>query len=150
MSSTCVCVHPPKLWYLLYVRNITWKVSAYAVIAYNRICLYVIISYLCVTYLIAPPPWLQVSDADIGTNGQVAFSLSADTQGLFSLNIVQALVAELTLSHTPDRETRSSYNFRMFATDRGFPALIGETDITIVVGVSTGSAFVCFQCPFQL
>ena len=90
-------------------------------------------------YLIAPPPWLQVSDADIGANGQVAFSLSADTQGLFSLNIVQALVAELTLSHTPDRETRSSYNFRMFATDRGFPALIGETDITIVIGVSTGS-----------
>ncbi len=90
-------------------------------------------------YLIAPPPWLQVSDADIGANGQVAFSLSADTQGLFSLNIVQAFVAELTLSHTPDRETRSSYNFRMFATDRGFPALIGETDITIVIGVSTGS-----------
>ena len=80
-----------------------------------------------------------MSDGDIGANGQVAFSLSADTQGLFSLNIVQAFVAELTLSHTPDRETRSSYNFRMFATDRGFPALIGETDITIVVGVSTGS-----------
>ncbi len=87
----------------------------------------------------SPPTWLQVSDADNGANGQVSFSLSAGTQGLFSLNIVQAFVAELSLdlSHTLDRETRSSYNFRIFATDRGFPALIGQTDITIVVGVST-------------
>ncbi len=77
-----------------------------------------------------------MSDADIGVNGQVDFSLAAAARGLFSLSVVQAFVAELSLSHSLDREMTESYNFQIFATDRGSPSLIGETDITVIVGVS--------------
>ena len=77
-----------------------------------------------------------MTDADIGTNGQVDFSLSAEALSLFALSVVDPLRVELSLSHALDRDTRDSYNFRIFATDRGFPALVGETDITINVLVS--------------
>ncbi len=81
--------------------------------------------------------FVQVSDADIGVNGQVDFSLSATARGFFSLSVVQAFVAELSLSHSLDREETDYYNFQIFAADRGVPSLIGETDITIIVSVSS-------------
>ena len=77
-----------------------------------------------------------MTDADSGINGQVDFSLSSEALGLFSLTVVEPLRVELSLSHPLDRDTRDSYNFRIFATDRGSQPRVGEADITVNVLVS--------------
>ena len=74
-----------------------------------------------------------MTDQDLGNNGLVDFSLEATVQGLFSLVTTGPLSIQLFLRHQLDRESRESYLFRIFAIDRGFPPLIGQTEIAITV-----------------
>ena len=50
------------------------------------------------------------------------------------------LSVQLLLVGTLDRETEDLYSFRIFATDRGVPPLIGEARIYIIVTVSHSRA----------
>ena len=78
---------------------------------------------------------VQVSDTDIGSNGEVDFSLESTVQGLFSLVVTEPFATQLHFSHSIDREVRDVYSFRIFATDRGTPTLIGQTEILINITV---------------
>ena len=75
-------------------------------------------------------------DGDSGSNSEVDFSLEPTVQGLFTLMRTGSYSVQLLINHDLDRETRDSYSFRVFATDRGTPALVGETQIDINVLVS--------------
>lgn len=77
-----------------------------------------------------------MTDSDIGSNSEVDFSLEPTVQGLFTLQRTGPYSVQLLLNHDLDRETRDSYVFRVFATDRGSPSLVGETSIDINVLVS--------------
>lgn len=77
----------------------------------------------------------QVTDADIGTNSEVDFSLDPSVSNLFSLRSSSPLSVELFISHLLDRETVNSYSFSLFATDRGSPPRTGSTAVTINITV---------------
>ena len=79
---------------------------------------------------------LQAVDGDSGSNGDIVFSLEPSVQGLFTLLGTGPFSVQLLINHTLDRETTESYSFRVFATDRGSPALVGETQININILVS--------------
>lgn len=86
-----------------------------------------------------------MSDADIGSNGEVDFFLESIAQGLFSLVTAEPFVTQLHFSHSIDREVRDVYSFRIFAMDRGTPALIGQTEIIINVTVSADSETISYD-----
>ncbi len=80
-----------------------------------------------------------MTDVDTGSNAELDFSLEAGlAQMYFSLDR-EGSVAQLHLTRPLDRELFDSYSFRIFATDRGSPPLIGETAvfITVMVGQYT-------------
>ena len=79
---------------------------------------------------------LQVTDADIGSNAEVDFSLEPSVNTLFSLQPSGPLSSRLSFSHTLDREANDSYSFLVFAVDRGSPSLTGSAAITITITVS--------------
>ena len=79
---------------------------------------------------------LQVMDGDFGSNGEVDFSLEPAAQGLFIVNATGPSSVQLIINHELDRESTPSYSFRVFATDRGSPALAGEAQIDITITVS--------------
>ena len=64
------------------------------------------------------------------------FSLETSVQGLFTLLETGPFSVQVLLNHQLDREDTDSYSFRVFATDAGTPALVGETRININVLVS--------------
>lgn len=77
----------------------------------------------------------QVTDADIGSNSEVDFSLDPAVSILFSLQSSGPSSTRLSISHTLDREANDSYSFSLFAIDRGSPPQTGRTDITIIITV---------------
>lgn len=79
---------------------------------------------------------VQVTDTDAGTNGEVDFSLDPTVAGLFALTDSGPFSASLYLTHTLDRESRTSYSFSISAVDKGSPRLTGQTQVTINVVVS--------------
>lgn len=80
---------------------------------------------------------MQVTDEDLGTNSEVDFSLDGRAQNFFSIIDAGPLSVELYLSSPLDRETAASLVFGMFVVDRGLPPLVGQTEISITVMVST-------------
>ena len=89
-------------------------------------------------------PWMfpQVIDIDSGQNAEMDFSLEAGpAREFFSLMNSDSSSTQLHLTQQLDRETLDSYNFRIFAIDRGFPSsLMGQTQIFITVAVSWNDA----------
>lgn len=81
--------------------------------------------------------FLQVTDADIGVNGQVDFTVDPSVTNLFTVRSTSTLSGELLISHSLDRETTDSYSFSLIATDRGFPPRSGQTAISITIIVRT-------------
>ena len=79
---------------------------------------------------------LQALDEDSGSNGDLTFSLEPSVQALFSLLEIGPFSVQVLLNHMLDRENTDSYSFRVFATDGGSPAMVGETQININVLVS--------------
>ena len=79
---------------------------------------------------------LQAVDADSGSNGNLTFSLESSVENLFTLLETGPFSVQVLLNHMLDRENTDSYSFRVFATDGGSPALVGETVININVLVS--------------
>ena len=72
----------------------------------------------------------------MGSNAEIDFSLEEGmARQHFSLTSL-GLRVELHLALALDREFIDSYSFRIFATDRGSPTLVGETSIFINVAVS--------------
>lgn len=82
--------------------------------------------------------FLQVTDADIGINSQVDFSLDPSASNLFIVQSTQPRSANLSFSHPLDRETVDAYSFTVFATDRGSPTRTGSTAISITITVRIG------------
>jgi hypothetical protein len=78
-----------------------------------------------------------VTDADIGVNSEVDFSLDSPASNLFFLQSSGPLSTQLLISHLLDRETVDFYSFSLFATDRGTPARTGSAAISINITVST-------------
>ncbi len=76
-----------------------------------------------------------MTDADIGSNSEVDFSLDPAVSTLFSLQSSGPSSARLSFSHTLDRETNDSYSFSVFAVDRGSPPQTGITVVTIIITV---------------
>ena len=79
---------------------------------------------------------LQAVDSDSGSNGDLTFSLESSVENLFTLLETGPFSVQVLLNHMLDRENTDSYSFRVFATDSGSPALVGETVININVLVS--------------
>ena len=77
-----------------------------------------------------------MTDADIGMNGEVDFSVDSAAASLFSVLSTGPLSCEVFINHTLDREANSSYTFNLFATDRGLPPQTGRTTISITITVS--------------
>ncbi len=63
----------------------------------------------------------------------VEFSLEGQARNFFTLERSGNYSTELYLSHLLDREARSSYDFQIFAIDRGSPSLLGSASISIEV-----------------
>ncbi|KAM6981316.1 protocadherin Fat 4 [Aplochiton taeniatus] len=75
---------------------------------------------------------LQVvaKDDDQGSNGLLSYMLSGgNDQGAFSLSSS----GQLSLTHTLDRETQSSYTLLVTATDSGSPPLTGTGTVIVLV-----------------
>ena len=89
---------------------------------------------------------LQVSDEDQGSNGEVDFSIEFMSPPTFALVGSGALSAEMHLIRALDRETVNFYSFRIFATDRGSPALFSEAAIVITITVSRVLHLVILSC----
>ena len=79
----------------------------------------------------------KVTDADIGVNSEVDFSLDPSVGNLFSLQSSGPLSTQLLISHLLDREAMDSYSLSIFATDRGSPPRTGSSTITINIIVRT-------------
>lgn len=91
----------------------------------------------------------KVTDADVGVNSEVDFSLDPSASNLFSLQSSGTLSAQLLISHLLDRETVDSYSFSIYATDRGSPPRTGSAAITInilvrLIVVTTHLKYVIF------
>ena len=72
------------------------------------------------------------TDADLGVNGQVSYSLTSDTPLLpFSIN---PSTGEVTTISTLDREQIDRYEFSITASDNGAP--VRSTSVTIIVNVT--------------
>ncbi|XP_073778503.1 protocadherin Fat 4 isoform X2 [Danio rerio] len=80
-----------------------------------------------------PKNILQVvaRDDDLGTNGQISYSLSSGNDaGAFSLSAS----GQLNLIHTLDRETQDTHTLIITAHDAGLPSLSGSGTVTVLVG----------------
>ena len=84
-------------------------------------------------------------DPDSGNNGVIDFSIDASDGSLFNLVGTSSQSAQLHLNHQLDRETTESYSFRIFAVDRGSPALGGQAQVTIRVSVSQSTQSIAFR-----
>lgn len=78
----------------------------------------------------------QVTDRDLGTNANLDYSIDPSADGLFALVASGTNIVSLFLTRSLDRETRTSYSFRITAMDRGQPTLSGQTQVIINVSVS--------------
>lgn len=76
-----------------------------------------------------------MTDADVGINSEVDFSLSPSAASLFSLQSSGPRSTELSISHLLDRENVDVYSFSLFAIDRGSPQRTGSTATTINITV---------------
>ncbi len=85
---------------------------------------------ICITFHV------QVTDADIGENGVVDFSLGSSALGIFSINATGPRSAVLYLTSSLDRERLSQYMFSIFAVDRGVPRQTAQNTVSILVQVS--------------
>lgn len=79
--------------------------------------------------------YFQVTDDDLGTNSELDFTLDPSVDGLFAL-VPSSNNVSLFLTHSLDREARTTYSFSITATDRGQPPLSGQTQVTINIAVS--------------
>ena len=79
--------------------------------------------------------FLQVTDNDLGTNSDLDFTLDPSVDGLFAL-VPDSNTVSLFLTHSLDREVRTTYSFNISAMDRGQPPLSGQTQVTINIAVS--------------
>ena len=75
---------------------------------------------------------LSATDADIGVNAALQFSLVDVIRGARSLFFVNASGAIYTYSDV-DRETDDIHVLRVIVTDSGYPQLTSQSDVTINV-----------------
>ncbi|XP_055033441.2 protocadherin Fat 4 [Misgurnus anguillicaudatus] len=69
-------------------------------------------------------------DDDLGTNGQISYTLSGDSDAAFSLTSS----GQLSLIQTLDRETQDKYTLIITAHDSGSPSLSGSGTVIVLVG----------------
>lgn len=75
---------------------------------------------------------LNATDKDTGNNGQVLYSVEPDVAGDFAYFDVEAVSGRLTNKQLLDRETKSVYQIKLKAQDRGTPApLFKEIDFRV-------------------
>ncbi|XP_078621210.1 cadherin EGF LAG seven-pass G-type receptor 2-like [Branchiostoma floridae x Branchiostoma japonicum] len=70
------------------------------------------------------------TDNDVGSNGEIEFSLHGDGSNLFSIDVVSGVV---TLTGRLDYEDRSNYNLTITATDNGIPNKTSSVPLFIEV-----------------
>ena len=70
------------------------------------------------------------SDADSGNNSIVTYSLNDSASGYFTINPVTGVIATTT---SFDRETNSTFEIVVMATDRGIPSLSNTTTVQVAV-----------------
>lgn len=81
-----------------------------------------------------------MTDADIGLNSEVDFTLDPVSANLFNLVPTGSRSTELLVNHALNREAIDVYNIELYAIDRGTPSRIGETNITLIITVRISSA----------
>ena len=83
----------------------------------------------------APAFWdvvfVRASDADVGDNGIIDYSITADGDGRFKLSAKLGLIE--TKTKPLDRETTPEYELVVKATDRGVPPLSDTAHVTVTV-----------------
>lgn len=72
----------------------------------------------------------SATDADIGTNSELEFSLSDDLNGLFAIN---SSSGEVSVKGTLHKATRERYLLDITVSDRGTPSLNETTTLNITV-----------------
>lgn len=82
--------------------------------------------------MIPPVSLLPViaTDADVGTNGEINFSLSGQGSSSFAIDSTTGLV---TVVEVLDRENISSYNLMITATDNGASPLSSNVTLNVIV-----------------
>ncbi|KAJ0055485.1 hypothetical protein NL108_003877 [Boleophthalmus pectinirostris] len=69
-------------------------------------------------------------DADSGKNAEIAYSLDAAVNGIFSIN---ADSGDIRVNTILDREQKERYEFKVIAKDKGLPILQGSATVVILV-----------------
>ncbi|XP_065207257.1 fat-like cadherin-related tumor suppressor homolog isoform X3 [Planococcus citri] len=73
---------------------------------------------------------VHATDADIGINRKIRYSLMDSAKGHFSISPEDGIV---TLAKPLDRETKDSYNISIKAVDQGIPPLYNVTSLFILI-----------------
>ncbi|XP_035677124.1 protocadherin Fat 4-like [Branchiostoma floridae] len=88
---------------------------------------------------------VAVTDADIGTNADIAYSITAgNLEGKFGIQSNGAV----TLADTLNYENTTQYTLTITATDDGYPPLSSEATVSITVGAVNEFAPVFDQDPY--
>ncbi|XP_077448375.1 protocadherin Fat 3 isoform X3 [Stigmatopora argus] len=74
--------------------------------------------------------WVQAQDSDIGSGGQVSFSLFNDFNGTFEMDAVSGI---LRIRRELDFEKQPFYNLTLLAEDQGAPTLSSVTYVEVEV-----------------
>ena len=89
----------------------------------------------------------SATDADLGANGEVSYSLTSDTPSLpFSID---PSTGAITTTSTLDREQTGSYTINITATDNGTPNRLTLAIVTINVTDINDNAPMFLQEPYQ-
>ena len=89
----------------------------------------------------------QVSDMDIGVNGQFNYSIPDPVQRMtFSIN---PATGQLSLEHELDREAIPQYVLTILVTDQGVPACTATVNITVTVSDKNDNRATFLNTPYQ-
>ncbi|XP_058484035.1 protocadherin Fat 3 [Solea solea] len=74
--------------------------------------------------------WVQAQDPDVGSGGQIRYSLINDFNGTFEISAVSGF---LRITKELDFEKQQLYNLTLLAEDRGLPSLRSQTFVEVEV-----------------
>ena len=74
---------------------------------------------------------VSASDADLGTNADIRFSIVGNATSYVKIDPISGLISQ---ANTPlDRELSPFYNFTVRATDLGYPPMSSEVNVSLVL-----------------